>query len=556
MTKFIVGSATAILLGQCIVNDELLLTIAAQSSEESVENSSSENMERDKLSSIYNSMITQSPVTDAMFTKIPAEDWLRYDKQAGPTMYPDQLFMFAMAEHPDVFKEEADEIRLRLNQFYNVSLEAANKIPDKVILYAYFGDHDNQKLADYIKKETGTGNADPVKIDPKAYWDKIMADGHITLLELNRATKYWFKDQYYQGLIAAGVTENQLDALPDRTVFDAAAQFLMTHHEAAMNKSPQEMLAFFNKIYPDYLKPEKQAQLAKQKELETQQQEKIATHIANRTTDQKLSALKRDVMIQGVNGTYAVKAVFVLPPQTAGNQDKEHTLLGVRYEFTNTSAQEVLADNLGWEAATQFNQMTDNQAVKLQTIAYQLPKGMAGENQTVQPVAAIKPNEKVVKTVYYQLPNMSDKVVLTATTSDQVSDYQVDLTELATYPPQTALFMSTDQTKGYLFDFDKVYALYQDKAMADKWTAQKGVTVGTPVAELSKEAAFQYQQLTNEYTLVKLEDVHYKQQNKAFDVLVGQEVKPVFQVATTNNWQSMQVEEATYSRLVPAYPAE
>lgn len=78
------------------------------------------------IDDIYQVMTQQGPITDEQWNQIPAEDWLRYANEAGPTMYMDNVFYKAYNEHRTVFHPKLNQIYTMMEQNFKVDANQFN----------------------------------------------------------------------------------------------------------------------------------------------------------------------------------------------------------------------------------------------------------------------------------------------------------------------------------------------------------------------------------------------------------------------------------------------
>ena len=284
-----------------------------------------------------------------------------------------------------------------------------------------------------------------------------------------------------------------------------------------------------------------------------QNQQKIMEHIRSTTPDSEYRLLEDNQVFRFDSGTYELKYLFLLRPEEAGNRSTTNYMLGIRYEYTNTTNEEVAVNSEDLVSHSNVSQFFEDSRTILSTDVYELPKEIdnAVQDQALDSiekmVASVKPGEKVEGTLYFSVPNVEHDLVFSVIQNNQVEEYKLEIETLLKLPPQSASYVTDGSAPlGYIFDFDKLYLVYESNSDMSHWTSQTGVMIGQKTENLSKEAKAHYQQFEGSDTvLVELSDIRYKIKDNQIIGSTKDVTKPIIHLLTTTNWQNFQDSQDT-----------
>lgn len=452
-------------------------------------------------------------------------------------------------------KGDADEFRGVLIRFGGVTEEMLARVPEDAVFNAAV----EHRLRNPHGGDWGTALATFKRMYPEAFSliNSPSTDSPIVLSreEVVEQMKNGGEADFKGAIMKyGGVTEEMLARVPEDAVFNAAVEHRMRNPYGG---DWGTALATFKRMYPEAFNPnakplndtQRQAKLEK----DVQNQQKIMEHIRSTTPDSEYRLLEDNQIFRFDSGTYELKHLFLLHPEEAGNRSTTNYMLGIRYEYTNTTNEEVAVNSEDLVSHSNVSQFFEDSRTILSTDVYELPKEIdnAVQDQALDSiekmVASVKPGEKVEGTLYFSVPNVEHDLVFSVIQNNQVEEYKLEIETLLKLPPQSVSYVTDGSAPlGYIFDFDKLYLVYESNSDMSHWTSQTGVMIGQKTEKLSKEAKAHYQQFEGSDTvLVELSDIRYKIKDNQIIGSTKDVTKPIIHLLTTTNWQNFQDSQDT-----------
>lgn len=192
------------------------------------------------IEEVYEVMTQQGPITDEQWNSIPAEDWLRYANEAGPTMYMDNIFYKAYNEHRWVFNSELNRIFLILSDTYGIDAYKFNRFIDnefnalEVLVKAKYDDGSGirfSKLAELID----TQNRGVSELTREQAIERVKSNNETEQMKINV-------------LKLSSIDPNKINQVSDDMFFEAAVVHAMKN---PLGGDYGTQLAVFKSLYPE-----------------------------------------------------------------------------------------------------------------------------------------------------------------------------------------------------------------------------------------------------------------------------------------------------------------
>ncbi|MBK0347336.1 hypothetical protein JDW15_01635 [Aerococcaceae bacterium zg-ZJ1578] len=351
-----------------------------------------------------------------------------------------------------------------------------------------------------------------------------------------------------------GVSDDIIKNIPADTFYEGAVSYYLTHITGGDYGT---ISAYFMSIFPDYFTSASEVDTKEQQQqLEKIQknQEKILTAITKE--NKNILDLKSDLHFSLENEEYTIKRVFLLVPGEAGNQS-DHYLLGINYDYQNKSEKEVQSSQRTLLTHSSFTQKNDVWTDTLITGKYELKQAEESADKMSEPTA-IKPGETVNDTVYFTFNNGQNDILWSMAQTDKVVNYRINVMDLQKMPYQSASYtiVESDDQLGYIFDFNKLYLVYQSTANLEPWKNNTNVTIEPQLESLSPEAMIQLKQFketlgTDDIQLVELNDVTYTTTNDATIVQIKENKSLQLTFKTNDFWKQFEDYAQHIANLIP-----
>lgn len=370
-----------------------------------------------------------------------------------------------------------------------------------------------------------------------------------------------FESQMRDALKAYGITDEMFARIPKDAVYQTLVQIGLRNQ---FRGDIATAVRIFKELYPEAFnpnaKPLTESERKQKVEEVIKKQEKLDEFVKAQQAMDNLQPLKKDTLFKFKNGEYKIERFFLLHPEEAGNRSKQSYMLGIQYEFKNTSREIVNVNSEELLANSIVTQLTEQgKRVTLAHATYELPQEdqVARNKEVVDDIAKeVKPGETIKGTLYYAVPKAEHDIALAVIQNDAIKEYKLDMKDLLAQPFQSAIYTTEDAVEPihYLFDFGKLYLIYSDKAAANSWKDQPGVTVDVKQEELSQEARYHMTLLAKEkevtaVTFVALADVQYEVQEQ--QVSVKHQNNTLWQWEMIDEGKSLQTASQNVYRLIP-----
>ncbi|MBS4461562.1 hypothetical protein JXA27_03120 [Aerococcaceae bacterium zg-B36] len=349
-------------------------------------------------------------------------------------------------------------------------------------------------------------------------------------------------DKRIPSFLSAVFQQAIIDKIPESAFYEVAIQFFMTH---TTYDDFYTVVSFFTNLYPEYFTGDNHPDdTIRQTRLEKIQknQEKLTAH--QTSTDKNYLTLKDNQTFNFDEGEFKITNTYLLVPGEAGNQSDNY-LLGIHYQFTNQSKEDVVAPQMILANHSNALQFKNDNLTTLEPGTYRVQSEQSDtESMTVfDDIAIAKPQETIEGTLYYKVPNAQNDLVWSVIQHDKVNAYRFKVADLQKLPYQSASYTSNAGNQlGYLFDFERLYLVFSKDTDTSTWDNKDGVNTNLDINSLSKEANNHYnhlvQQLGKDIKLVALENVHYTLDNETIKVTLGENKESVLQLMTDSKWDS------------------
>lgn len=329
------------------------------------------------------------------------------------------------------------------------------------------------------------------------------------------------------------LTQAQYDAIPADGAYN-----VLVHHKMSIptGGDPSTTIRFLFEVYPELANITETSQEESEESSESEEASESEDRSDNEEETEAPDDLEllKDRLFEFGQGTYQVDHVFVLRPNEASNQSSKDYLLGITYDFTNLSEEDVSDFQSDWD-----NNVTIIQTVNDQDVQLEVEDNKADDAEESQVQVLLEANDSDSHTVYYKLDNVEDLAEL----SVNGEAFVLNIQNLLKLPPQSALYQTEDATQALIFDFKTLYAISSQPVEMQDFNQ-------TEVENLSSEAKRLYEQLVSEnevteWTLYGLE-VNYDldedesvQVTKDLEDDESEEEIEIAQVNSEDDWETM-----------------
>lgn len=337
--------------------------------------------------------------------------------------------------------------------------------------------------------------------------------------EAIKLVKEGFYNDMYNAVVNYGkISEDQIAALPGDPIYDAAVAYKKS---TFLGGDPGVLYHFFINMYPEVLNKDlkvndenRQARVA----FVSKNQDLLARELVTKDlVEQSNSFFKEPITIENEGNSFKIRGAYLIKPEGLGNPNQDQYLLAIQYDYSNQTDQVVASSQAVWSAISQVNSLTDEGSQQLSLASYQL----ASEQTADDIETAIEPGQTKTQTIFYNLENLDQGLMLRLVAQDKVENYKLESADLALLPPYSGLFVGDNAD--FLFDGQRAYLLFADATAGQAWSDKEGVEIKKwSELSLSPEATVQKDKLEGDLTAVVFNNVQYvikdgKVELKAFD---------------------------------------
>ncbi|MBS4456218.1 hypothetical protein [Tuanshanicoccus lijuaniae] len=510
-----------------------------------------------ELQELKSWLISSTPLTEEMWNNLPLSEWERYRVGYIDVPNPDKFFDAAVTQHPAAFKPFIDNIKQELITKHNVPQEKLNLVDDVKLFNAYFSyqiHSDFSSIEDALGLDTtseSNASSQVEDLTPPTLPDRAGAEERVKNTGLDKMIPDFLK--------ITGISDEIISKIPTETFFEGAVTYYMTHITGGDYGT---ISYFFMQTFPEYFKEvtninkeEQQQQLEQNKK----NQEKILE--ATTKVEKEVIDLKGELHFSLGEEEYTIKRVYLLVPGEAGNQTNNY-LLGINYDYINNTKKDIQSSQRSLLSNSSFTQKDGELTDILTAGKYELKKEESfetAENMTEKvEKTVIKPSETINETVYLSFNSGQNNILWSMIQKDKVVNYRINMADLQNMPYQSASYTmeAAGEQVGYLFDFNKLYLVYQSTANLEQWNDNKNVSVDPQPESLSPEAALQLKSLKetlgdDKLKLVELTDVTYETMNGETTVKVKDNDSVHLTFKTNDFWKQFEDQAQQVANLIP-----
>lgn len=490
--------------------------------------------ELSKVEQAYIMAVRDGAVTDEQWNQIPEEDWVRYSETIGRTMVPDNMFYLAFEEHPDVFYYEINRIYDLMAEKYQVEYnDFMHYIVDRPSLFMLLLIAKRNE-ADLYTKVDAISKAEPLP-DRVAFLSREQAIQRV--IEFDEGVAMKINMARYSGL-----PKEVLAQISDEEYFQAAVAHAMRN---PLGGDYGTQIAVFKRTYPKYFEQaDETTRQTQQSKIEKIQSDQKKLQETLTQSVQKYEEVPKELQLEFLEGQFNLEQIYLLVPGEAGNQSEDY-LLGIRFNYTNTTQDEVAAPETIVQLASNMMQFEEEELRILESSIYPIESQVVDETSEkieLDEVEFVLPNEEVTATIYYKVPNSYNDLVWSVVENDQVQSYRLDIEKLLKLPYQSAsYYLNSDEQVGYIFDFDKLYLVYRSSSDLQQWENKENVEEKSDLTTLSDVATSHYQQISAQLAddnlkLVELSKVRYLLDDDEVHVFTGNESVSILKLITETKW--------------------